>query len=160
MKKEIKAIPDGFHTVTASLSLKDSLKAITFYEKAFGAKNLEVFPSPDGKHTMHATIQIGDSILMMGDEMPDMGCKSAESLGASPISLYVYVPDVDAVFVQAVAAGATEVMPIADMFWGDRCGTLTDPFGYQWTITTHKRDLTEKEIQEGAEAFFAAMKKP
>jgi PhnB protein len=160
MKKEIKAIPEGFHPVTASLSLKDSLKAIAFYKKAFGAENPEVFPSPDGKHTMHATIQIGDSILMMGDEMPEMGCKSAESLGASPISLYVYVPDVDAIFEQAVAAGATAAMPVADMFWGDRCGTLKDPFGYQWTIATHKRDLTEKEIQEGAEAFFAAMEKP
>ncbi len=160
MKTEIKTIPEGFHTVTPSLTLKDSLKAIAFYEKAFGAKNAEVFPSPDGKHTMHATIRIGDSILMMGDEMSDMGCKSAESLGASPISLYVYVPDVDAVFEQAVAAGATEVMPVADMFWGDRCGTLKDPFGYQWTIATHKRDLTEKEVQKGAEAFFAAMEKP
>ena len=160
MRKEIKAIPEGFHAVTPSLTLKDSLEAIAFYEKAFGVKNPEVFPSPDGKHTMHATIQIGDSILMMGDEMADMGCKSAESLGASPISLYVYVPDVDEVFKQAVAAGATAVMPVADMFWGDRCGTLTDPFGYQWTIATHKQDLTEKEIQEGAAAFVAAMGKP
>jgi PhnB protein len=160
MKKEAKAIPEGFHTVTSSLTLKDSLKAIAFYEKAFGAKNPQVFPSPDGKHTLHATIQIGDSILMMGDEMLDTGCKSAESLGASPIGLYVYVPDADAVFEQAVAAGATAVMPVADMFWGDRCGMLKDPFGYQWTIATHKRDLTEKEVQKGAEAFFAAMKKP
>jgi len=156
MKTKVKAIPEGFQTVTPSLSLKDSLKAIAFYEKAFGAKNPEVFPSPDGKHTMHATIRIGDSIVMMGDEMPDMGCKSAESLCASPISLYVYVPDVDAVFEQAVAAGATAVMPVADMFWGDRCGTLKDPFGYQWTIATHNRDLTEREIQEGATAFFEA----
>jgi uncharacterized glyoxalase superfamily protein PhnB len=160
MNTKIKAIPDGFHSVTPSLSMKDSLKAIAFYEKAFGAKNPEVFPSPDGKHTMHATIRIGDSILMMGDEMPDMGCKSGESLGASPISLYVYVPDVDAVFEQAVAAGATAVMPVADMFWGDRCGSLKDPFGYEWTIATHTRDLTEREIQEGAEAFFVAMRRP
>jgi uncharacterized glyoxalase superfamily protein PhnB len=160
MKTEVKVIPDGFHAVTPSLSMKDSLKAIAFYEKAFGAKNPEVFPSPDGGRTMHATIRIGDSILMMGDEMPEMGCKSAESLGASPISLYVYVPDVDAVFKQAVAAGATVVMPVADMFWGDRCGSLKDPFGYEWTIATHTRDLTEREIQEGAKAFFEAAEKP
>lgn len=160
MKTKVKAIPEGFHTVTPSLSLKDSLKAIAFYEKAFGAKNPEVFPSPDGKHTMHATIRIGDSILMMGDEMPDMGCKSAESLGTSPISLYVYVQDVDAIFEQAVAAGATAVMPVADMFWGDRCGSLKDPFGYVWTIATHNRDLTEEEIQDGAKAFFTATEKP
>ncbi len=156
METKVQAIPEGFKTVTPSLSLKDSLKAIAFYEKAFRAKNLGVFPSPDGKHTMHATIRIGDSTLMMGDEMHDMGCKSAETLGASPVSLYVYVPDVDAFFKQALAAGATEVMPVADMFWGDRCGTLKDPFGYQWTIATHTRDLTESEIQKGAKDFFAA----
>ena len=154
METKVQAIPEGFKTVTPSLSLKDSLKAIAFYEKAFRAKNLGVFPSPDGKHTMHATIRIGDSTLMMGDEMPGMGCKSAETLGASPVSLYVYVPDVDAFFEQALAAGATEVMPVADMFWGDRCGTLKDPFGYQWTIATHTRDLTESEIQEGAKVLF------
>lgn len=160
MKTKVKAVPEGFHTVTPYLSLKNSLKAIAFYQEAFGAKYPEVFPSPDGKHTLHATIRIGDSILMMGDETPDMGCKSAESLGASPISLYVYVPDVDAVFEQAVAAGATAVMPVADMFWGDRCGSLKDPFGYEWTIATHTRDLTDSEIQEGAKAFFAATGKP
>jgi PhnB protein len=109
---------------------------------------------------MHATIRIGDSILMMGDEMPDMGCKSAESLGASPISLYAYVPDVDAVFEQAVAAGATAVMPVADMFWGDRCGSLKGPFGYEWTIATHTRDLTQREIQQGAKTFLAGAGKP
>jgi len=160
MKSETKSIPQGYHTVTATLSLKDSLKAIAFYEKAFGAKNAQVFPSPDGKYTMHATIWIGDSILMLGDETPGMGCKSAESLGASPISLYVYVPDVDSVFEQAVGAGATVVMPVEDMFWGDRCGMLKDPFGYNWTIATHNRDLTHEELQEGAQKFFAAQKKP
>jgi len=156
MKTKIKTIPEGFHTVTPYLSLKDSLKAIAFYQKAFAAKNPEVFPSPDGKHTMHATIRIGNSIIMMGDETPGMGCKSAESLGASPVSLYLYVPDVDAVFEQAVAAGATAVMPVADMFWGDRCGSLKDPFGYEWTIATHTRDLTDREIEEGAKAFWEA----
>jgi len=160
MKTNVKSVPEGYHSVTPYFSLKDSRKAIAFYEKAFGAKDPEVFPSPDGKHTMHATIRIGNSILMMGDEMPEMGSKSAESLGASPISLYVYVPDADAVFAQAVAAGATAVMPVADMFWGDRCGALKDPFGYEWTIATHTRDLTDKQIEEGAKAFFAPEEEP
>ncbi|MBN1625348.1 MAG: VOC family protein [Deltaproteobacteria bacterium] len=160
MATKIKAIPVGYHTITPVLSLKDSKKAIAFYEKAFGAKNPEVFPSPDGGLIMHAVIQIGDSILMMGDEMPDSEFKSAESLGASPVSLYVYVPDMDAVFEQAVAAGAVSVMPVADMFWGDRCGMLKDPFGYDWTIATHTRDLTDSEIQEGSRAMFAAKGNP
>lgn len=160
MNTKVKAIPEGFHTVTPCLTLKNSLEAIEFYKKAFGAKELGVFPAPDGKSTMHATIQIGDSILMMGDEMPGQGCKSAESLGASPISLYIYVPDADVAFKQAVAAGAMVTMPVADMFWGDRCGSLKDPFGYAWTIATHTRDLTGEEIREGAKSFFAKAGKP
>jgi PhnB protein len=159
MTTKVKPVPEGFHSVTPTLTLKDSRKAIEFYKKAFGAKVLEIMPSPDGKGTMHASIQIGDSILMMGDERPGQSCKSAESLGASPISLYVYMPNVDAVFKQALAAGATQTMPVADMFWGDRCGSLKDPFGYSWMIATHNRDLTEEEIREGAESFFAAAAK-
>ena len=150
---EVKAIPEGFHSVAPSLTLKNSLKAIEFYKKAFGAKVLDVFPAPDGKSTMHATIQIGDSILMMGDERPD--CKSAESLGGSPVGLYLYVPNVDAVFKQAISAGAAVTMPVADMFWGDRFGSLKDPFGYSWMIATHIRDLTNEEVRQGAQSFFA-----
>ena len=112
---------------------------------------------PHGNGTMHATMKIGNSILMMGDEMAN--CPSAESLGHTPISLFVYVPDVDRVFRQAIAAGATETMPVADMFWGDRCGNLKDPFGYSWMIGTHIRDLTHEEIQKGARAFFEKMAK-
>ena len=159
MSAKTKPTPEKYHSVTPCLTMKDSLKAIEFYERAFGAKELGVFPSPDGKRTMHATIQIGDSILMMGDEWPDQDCKSAETLGASPISLYVYVPDADAVFKEAVAAGASVTMPMEDMFWGDRCGTVKDPFGYSWTIATHTRDLSEQEIQQGAQSFFAAAAK-
>ena len=151
---EAKAIPEGFHSVTPSLTLKNSLKAIEFYKKAFGARALEVLAAPDGTSTMHATIRIGDSIVMMGDEGPHT-CKSAESLGGSPVSFYIYVPNVDAAFKQAVAAGAVEVMPVADMFWGDRCGSLKDPFGYSWMIATHIRDLTQEEIRQGAQSFFA-----
>ena len=159
MTTKAKEIPEGFHSVTLSLTLKNSLKAIEFYKKAFNAKTLEVLPAPDGRSTMHATIQIGDSILMMGDEQPSQGCKSAESLGASPVSLYIYVPNVDAAFKQAVAAGAAVTMPVGDMFWGDRCGSLKDPFGYSWMIATHISDLTSEEVRQGAESFFAGMAK-
>jgi len=158
MKNEVKLIPEGYHSVTPILTLKDSLEAIKFYKKAFGATELGVFPSPDGKSTMHAVIKIGDSIIMMGDESPNQACRSAETLGASPVSFYVYVPNVNEVFMKAVAAGAAETMPVDEMFWGDRCGTLNDPFGYSWTIATHTRDLSEKEVQEGAQSFFAAAK--
>lgn len=156
----VKPIPEGYHAVTPSLTLKDSKKGLEFYKKAFGAKVLDLLSSPDGKRTMHATMKIGDSILMMGDEMPNSECaRSAETLGTSPVSFYIYVPNVDQAFKQAIAAGGTEVMPVMDMFWGDRCGTLKDPFGYQWMIGTHKQDLTNAEIQKGAEAFFVQMAK-
>lgn len=155
MTTQSKQIPEGFRSVTPCLTFKDSRKAIEFYKNAVGARMLEIYPSPDGRSTMHATIKIGDSILMMGDEPPDQGCKSAESLGASPICLYVYVPDTDRTFKQALAAGATETMPVADMFWGDRCGSFKDPFGYTWMIATHLRDLTYEEVQAGAKSFCA-----
>ena len=156
-----KPIPDGYHTVTPSFTFKDSKKAIEFYKKAFGAKVLDLFPRPGGQGTMHATIQIGNSIVMMGDEMPGAeNCgKSAATLGGSPISLYLYVPNADATFNQAIEAGGTQTMPVADMFWGDRCGTLKDPFGYSWMIATHKQDLTNDEVRKGAEAFFTQMAK-
>ena len=155
-----KAIPDGYHTLTPSFTFKDSQKAIEFYKKAFGAKVLDFMPGLNGKGVMHASLQIGNSIFMMGDEMPNSNCsQSAETTGNSPISLYLYVPDADAAFKQAVAAGGKEVMPMMDMFWGDRCGSLKDPFGYSWMIATHKQDLTNEQIQTGAEAFFAQMPK-
>ena len=150
-----KPVPEGYHTVTPSFTFKDSRKAIEFYKKAFGAKVLDLFPNPNGQGTMHASLQIGNSIVMMGDEMPGQNCKSAETLGSSPISLYVYVPDADAAFQQAVAAGGTTVMPVADMFWGDRAGQIKDPFGYSWMIATHKQDLTSDQVRKSAEAFFA-----
>jgi PhnB protein len=157
----VKSIPEGYHSVTPSFTFKDSQKAIDFYKKAFGAKVLDLMKSPDGRGIMHATIQIGNSILMMGDEMPgaENCAKSAETLGSSPISLYIYVPDPDAVFKQAVAAGGTAAMPVADMFWGDRAGSIRDPFGYSWMVATHKQDLTNEQIRKGAEAFFAQMAK-
>ena len=150
-----KPVPEGYHTITPSFTFKDSWKAIEFYKRAFGAKVLDLLQNPSGRGTLHAALQIGNSIVMMGDEMPGQSCKSAETLGSSPISLYAYVPDVDAVFQQAVAAGGTAAMPVADMFWGDRAGQIKDPFGYSWMIATHKQDLTNDQVRKGAETFFA-----
>ncbi len=156
-----KPIPDGYQSITPSFTFKDCRKSIDFYKDAFGAEVLDLFPRPDGQGTMHATLRIGNSIVMMGDEMSGAeDCpKSAETTGSSPISLYLYVPDVDASFERAVGAGAVATMPVADMFWGDRCGNLKDPFGYTWMLATHKQDLTNDEIRKGAEAFFAQMAK-
>jgi len=151
-----KPIPDGFTTLTPSFTFKDSKKAIEFYQKAFDAQVIDCMPNPKGSGTMHATLKIGNAILMMGDEMGPT-CKSAETLGGSPITLYVYVPNVDEAFKKAIDAGASTTMPVADMFWGDRAGTLKDPFGYTWMIGTHQKDLSESEIQEGAKQFMAKM---
>jgi PhnB protein len=155
MKNNVKPIPEGYHTITPSMTLKDSLKAIEFYKKAFSAKVLGVFPSPDGNSTMHAVMKIGDSIIMMGDENPNQTCKSAETMGCSPVSFYIYVPNVDKFFDKAINAGAEQLMPVDEMFWGDRCGTLKDPFGYMWNIATHISELSREEVEEGAKSFFA-----
>jgi PhnB protein len=156
----VKAIPEGFHALTPSLTFKDSRKAIEFYQKAFGGKLLDSFPSLDGRGLMHAVMQIGDSLFMFGDEMggPESP-KSAETMGGSPISLFMYVTDADAAFRRAVAAGAAAIYPVGEMFWGDRAGSVRDPFGYQWMIATHKRDMTKEQITAEAKAFFAQMAK-
>lgn len=154
-----RAIPHGFHTVTPTVMFKDARKAIEFYRRAFNAEELLVMPGPDGTGVMHAQVRIGDSIVMMGDEQPGQPCKSAESSGGSPVSFYLYVEDVDAAFATAVAAGATVQMPVQEMFWGDRAGSVGDPFGYGWMLASHTRDLTPEQIMEGARAAFAAMGK-
>lgn len=150
-----KPIPDGYHTLTPLLVFKDARKAIDFYKKAFGASERHVMPGPNGKGVMHAEIKIGNSIVMMGEENPSRGSKSAETLGACPVAFYVYVENVEAAFKQAVAAGATSQMPPQDMFWGDRMGTVKDPFGYNWSFATHKKDLTPEEMAKGAEAVYS-----
>lgn len=148
-----RAIPEGFHSVTPMLVLKDARKAIDFYKNALGAEELFVMPGPDGKGVMHAEMRIGDSIIMMGEEHPQEQCKSAETIGGSPVSFYIYLQDVDEAFRVAVAAGARELMPVAEMFWGDRMGTVLDPFGYSWSLASHTRDLTSEQIAQGAKAF-------
>lgn len=154
----VKPIPEGYQSITPSLTFKDTQKALDFYKKAFGATAIDLFPNPNGKGLMHATIRIGNSILMMGDEMPGQNC-SPETVGGSPISLFLYVPNVDTVFQQAVAAGCKPTMPVTEMFWGDRAGNLQDPFGYAWMIATHVRDMTQDQIRKEGEAFFASFTK-
>ena len=145
----VKPIPEGYHTLTPSLTIRGATEAIEFYKRAFGAVELMRMPGPGGK-LMHAEIRIGDSVLMLSDEFPDMGGKSPQALGGSPVYLFVYVDDVDAVFKRAVDAGAQVRMPLADMFWGDRFGRVVDPFGHEWGLATHKEDLTPKEIAKRA----------
>ena len=141
----VKPIPDGYHTITPYLIVQGAAAAIDFYKKAFGATELMRMPMPGGK-IGHAEIQIGNSRLMMADEFPEMGAKAPPAFGGSPVGLMVYVEDVDAVFNRAVAAGAKVKKAVADQFYGDRSGQLTDPFGHEWTVATHKEDLTMEEI--------------
>ncbi|CDI05628.1 VOC family protein [Candidatus Nitrosotenuis uzonensis] len=149
-----KSIPDGFSTITASLTVKDASKAIEFYKSVFSAQEIHRFVGPDGKTIMHADLKIGDSILMLNDEIPHMNCNSPKTIGGTGSAIYLYVENSDDVFGKAVAAGAIPIMPIMDAFWGDRCGSIIDPFGHAWTIATHKKDMSVDEIRKvGAEVF-------
>ncbi len=151
MMSKVKAIPEGYHTATPYLIVKDASRAIDFYKRAFGATELMRMPGPGGK-IGHAEIKIGDSPIMLADEVPGMGFRSPESLGGSPISILLYVEDVDAVFSEAVAAGAKVQRPVADQFYGDRTGGVTDPFGHVWYIATHKEDVSSEEMKKRAAA--------
>ena len=155
MAQSVKAVPAGYHTVTPTLVVQDVDKAIGFYKRAFGAEERMRFLAPDEKSIMHAEIKIGDSLIMLGGEHPDMGCRGPQSLGGTPVSLYLYVEDADNAFNRALSAGAKSEMPVTDMFWGDRFGQVTDPFGHKWSLATHKEDLKPQEIQKRAGAFFA-----
>jgi len=135
--------------------MQEAGKAIDFYKRAFGAEERMRFLAPDGKGIMHAEIKIGDSIIFLSDERPEMGCRGPQSLGGTPVGFFLYVEDVDQAFDRAVSAGAKSESPVSDMFWGDRCGQLTDPFGHKWTLATHKEDLTMEEIGKRAKGFFA-----
>jgi uncharacterized glyoxalase superfamily protein PhnB len=141
----VKPIPDGYHTVTPHLAVRDAAKAIEFYAKAFGAEELFRMPGPGGV-VMHAEVRIGDSIVMLGEEAPQMGASSPQTIGGSPVSLLIYVKDVDASFARAGKAGCTVEMPPEDMFWGDRYGKLVDPFGHKWALATHKEDVSPEDM--------------
>ena len=154
-----KSIRDGFRTVTPYLTVKGAAQAIEFYKRAFGAQEVQRMNGPDGKTVMHAEIKIGDSIVMLADEFPQ-GSRSPQTLGGTTAGIFLYVPDVDSAFKKAVDAGAKATMPPADMFWGDRFGKLADPFGHEWSMATHKEDLTREEIEKRGKAFMASMPSP
>lgn len=151
MASKVKPIPDGYHTATPYLYIKGAAAAIDFYKKAFGAVELFRMGGPDGK-VGHAEIKIGDSPIMMADENAEWGALSPQTIGGTPIGIMLYVEDVDAVFNQAIAAGAEQVRPVADQFYGDRTGGLKDPFGFQWWIATHVEDVPHEEMEARAKA--------
>jgi PhnB protein len=142
-----KPIPKGYHTATPYLIVRNAKKAIEFYKKAFNAKELSRFEDPNQGTIGHAEIKIGDSILMLSDETPDREWRSPEAFGGTPVGLMLYVDDVDTVFKRAVTAGAKEKQALTDQFYGDRSGTVVDPFGHSWTIATHKEDVSPEEMQ-------------
>jgi PhnB protein len=148
----VKPIPEGYHTVTPYLIVNGGEAALAFYKKAFGAVELFKLPGPDGK-LGHAEIRIGNSPIMLADEHPQMGARGPKSIGGSPISILLYVEDVDARFHQALAAGAKELRPLKDEFYGDRSCTVEDPFGHVWSIHTHKEDVSPEEMQRRMQAM-------
>ncbi len=150
----VKPIPDGYHSVTPYLTQKSTDAAIKFYERAFGATEVMRLSTPDGG-VAHAEIQIGNSRLMMADENPQWGNKSPETLGGSATGYMIYFENSDEAFDRAVKAGATVKRPVSDMFYGDRVGTVVDPFGYQWSIATHKQDVSMSEMQKKMEAMYS-----
>jgi PhnB protein len=147
---KVKAVPEGIHTVTPQLAVDGAAEAIEFYKKAFGAEEVARAPDPSGKKIWHASIRIGDSQVFVNDVFPDMG-------GANKSKLWIYVDGVDALFKRATGAGATVRMPLADMFWGDRLGTVTDKWGNEWTLAQHIKDMTPDEMKKAQDAFVASM---
>lgn len=158
MTSNVKAIPEGYHSITPFLVVKNCADAIEFYKKAFDAEERYRMNMPDGK-VGHAELKIGDSVLMLADEFPEMKFLSPKSIGGSPVSMYVYVQDVDTMFNNAVTAGGIVLDGVKDQFWGDRHGRLEDPYGHLWSIATHKKDLSPDEMKRAAEAAFAEMSK-
>jgi PhnB protein len=150
----VRAIPAGHRTVTPYLTIKNAAKALEFYKKAFGATETYKLMLPDGR-LGHAEIRLGDSMIMLSDEFPEYDGKAPETLGGSPISIHLYVEDVDAFFKKALAAGAKERQPVMDQFYGDRSGQLEDPFGHLWWVATHTEDIAPEEVQKRVQAMFA-----
>lgn len=158
MAQKVKPIPDGYHSITPYLYVKGGAKALEFYAKALGAQELFRMPGPDGC-IGHAEMKIGDSIFMLADEMPAWNVKSPTTLGGNGSSLMIYVTDVDAAFKRAITAGAKEVRPLKNQFYGDRSGTIVDPFGHQWTIATHVEDVPPDELERRAAQAMSEMNK-
>ena len=147
----VNPVPDGYHSITPYLICDGAAKAIDFYREAFGATEVMRMPAPGGR-IGHAEIQIGDSKVMLADEHPEIGARSPKSIGGTAVGITLYLPDVDAVWRKALAAGATEVMPLQDKFYGDRMGTLQDPFGHVWYVATHVEDVAPEEMERRAKA--------
>jgi len=154
----VKPIPDGYHTLTPYLTVRDAARAIEFYKTAFGAVERGVAKGPDGR-IMHAELKIGDSIIMLGDEYPEFGALSPLSTGGVGMGLHIYVDGVDAAFDRAVQAGAQVEMPVSDQFWGDRYGKLKDPFGHKWSIATHTKDMSMDEMKHAMDDAMEKMQK-
>ncbi|HXM56460.1 MAG TPA: VOC family protein [Candidatus Dormibacteraeota bacterium] len=153
----VNPIPEGFHSLTPSITVNDAAAAIEFYKRAFGAVELSRATAPDGKRVWHAEVQIGDSRLMLSDAFPEQGGHAPDPSGAVGFAIWLYVPDVDTVVQRAVEAGARVTMPVADQFWGDRFGGLIDPFGHNWAVATRRENVSEEEARKRAEQFSAAM---
>jgi PhnB protein len=152
-RKAVKPIPAGYHTVTPYLTVSDGAGALELYKRAFGARETVRMPGEGGK-VMHAELRVGDSLVMLSDAMPGPGnSKAPTSLGGTTGSIFLYVPNVDAAFQRAVEAGCRALMPPTDMFWGDRFGKLEDPFGHQWSMATHKEDVTPAEMKRRMQAM-------
>jgi PhnB protein len=152
----VKPIPEGYHTVTPYLAVDDAAEAIEYYKKAFGAKERVRMEAPGGR-IGHAELEIGDSLVMLSDALPEFSTRPPKELGGTSVSVFMYAEDVDAVVKQAVDAGATITMEVADQFWGDRFGSVQDPFGHLWSIATHVEDVPPEEMAERAKAAMAAM---
>jgi len=150
----VKPIPEGYHTITPFLTVRDAARAIEFYKQAFGAVERGVMKGPDGK-VMHTELKIGDSTIMLSDEFPEFGALSPQSIGGSGMGLHIYLDGVDAAFDRAVKAGAKVEMPVMDQFWGDRYGKLSDPFGHKWSIGTHIKDLSMDDMKRGMDEAMA-----
>jgi PhnB protein len=157
---KVKAVPDGYHTLTPHLTVRNADQTIEFYKKAFGAEvQGGIARTPDGK-VMHAQLRIGDSSLMLNEEMPEFGALSPASGGVSAVTIHIYTDDVDAAFERATSAGAKVSMPLMDQFWGDRYGQVTDPSGHKWSLASHIKDLSPEEIDRGMQDAFAKMPPP
>lgn len=150
---DVKSIPEGFHTVTPHITVKDAAQALDFYKAAFGAEEVVRMPGPGGK-VMHAEIRIGDSRMLLNEEFPEMDVKGPKAFGGSPVTLHLYVEDADGLVKQAADAGAKITMPVQDTFWGDRYGRLEDPFGHQWAIATRVREMSFQEMREASRKAF------
>ncbi len=149
----VNPIPEGMHTLTPNLVVRDCAKAIEFYKKALGATEVARMPAPDGKSIWHAELRIGDSVVYLNDEMPGMSRPPPDAANPAPVTMWLYVKDCDAAYRQALGAGAKSVGAPTDMFWGDRCAGVADPYGYMWSFATHQKDLSQEEMRRAGEEF-------